>query len=85
MKSFISVILALICVLGLTACGCSNSMTGDTQTPGTTLIPNILPTLDTNIPDPEIDTQIPIYTEGTDSTAETDLTLPMESNGSDRK
>ena len=85
MKSFLSTILMLVFVLGLTACGCSNSMADDTQTPNTTLIPNILPTLDTNIPDPDIDTQMPIYTEGSDSTAETDLTIPVESDSTDQK
>lgn len=84
MKSFLSVILALVCALTLSACGCSNNM-GETQTPGTTLMPDILPTLDTNIPDPDVDTQMPIYTDGTDSTEETDMTIPMDNQQRNRK
>ena len=84
MKSFISVILALICVLTLWACGCS-STTIDSQPPETTLMPDILPTMDTNIPDPDVDTQMPIYTEGTDSTAGTDMTLPVGRNRNNQK
>jgi hypothetical protein len=72
-------------VLSLSACGCSNSMPGETQIPATTLIPDILPTMDTNIPDPEVDTQMPIYTEGTDSTADTSSTFPSQSSESNRK
>ena len=76
MKSLISVILTLACILTLTACGCSSSIMDETQAQGTTKIPDVIPTLDTNIPDPEIDTQMPIYTDGTDSTAGTDITIP---------
>lgn len=75
MKAFISSILATIMALSLTACGCSSSM-GDTQMPSTTILPDILPTLDTNIPDPEVDTQMPIYTEETGITTETNSTVP---------
>ena len=85
MKAFIAVALATVLLLSLSACGCSNSMPRETQTPGTTLIPDILPTMDTNIPDPEVDTQMPIYTEGTDSTADTNSIIPSQSNDNDRK
>ena len=84
MKSFISVVLTLACVLTLSACGCSNSIMNETQTPGTTLIPDILPTMDTNIPDPEVDTQMPIYTDGTDSTAGTDVTIPTDNKNNQK-
>ena len=71
MKTIISLITVLIIALSLSACGCSNSTSSDTTDPGTTILPSILPTLDTNIPDPEIDTQLPMYTEGTDPTQTT--------------
>jgi hypothetical protein len=48
-------------------------------------MPDILPTMDTNIPDPDVDTQMPIYTEGTDSTAGTDMTLPVGRNRNNQK
>ena len=76
MKTVLSLFLTAILTVSLSACGCSNSHAGDTLTPGTTILPNILPTIETNIPDPDIDTQIPIYTDGTDSTHETDVTIP---------
>ena len=50
-----------------------------------TILPDILPTLETNIPDPEVNTQMPIYTEGTDSTDSTDLTLPHSTQKEDAK
>ena len=76
MKAVISFILTALLVVSLSACGCSNSMVSENTTPDTTILPDILPTMDTNIPDPEIDTQMPIYTEGTDSTSGTDDTIP---------
>lgn len=84
MKTFLSAALAIICTLTFSACGCSNSM-DETPLPGTTLMPEILPTVATNIPDPEVDTQMPIYTDGTDSTAETEITIPTDTAKSSRK
>jgi len=82
MKALITMFLATILTISLSACGCSNNSAGDTQIPSTTLIPDILPTIETNIPDPEVDTQMPMYTDGTDSTAQTDFTIP---SGTDKE
>ena len=76
MKTLLSLILTAALAASLSACGCSNSMVQETQAPSTTLLPDIFPTMDTNIPDPEIDTQMPIYTEETNSTHETAETIP---------
>ena len=65
MKLFATTILATFLTVLLTACGCSNSALTDTTTPNSTMIPDILPTIETNIPDPEVDTEMPIYTNGT--------------------
>ena len=74
MKALLTLMLAATLAVSLWACGCSNG------TPGTTLMPDILPTIDTNIPDPEVDTQMPIYTEGTDGTTGFDTIIPSDSH-----
>ena len=85
MKVIIAVTLAIVLLLSFSACGCSNSMVGETKIPEATILPSILPTLDTNIPDPDIDTQMPIYTDGTDSTDGTDVTIPHNTQTGKRK
>lgn len=79
MKTLIALSIAAIFALALSACGCSNSTMGDTQTPGTTILPDTLPTIGSNIPDPDVDTEMPIYTDGTEDTIETDPINPTDS------
>ena len=79
MKKFSMAILALTVMLTLAACGCQNSnkptnttnMTPDTSM---TILPDMDNTIGTNIPDPDVDTSMPIYTEGTDATDDTSMT-----------
>ncbi len=54
--------LTIILVLSLAACGRSN----DTQDSGMTILPSMDPTITTNIPDPDVDTKMPMYTDGSD-------------------
>lgn len=80
MKALLTLIVATLFTASLWACGCSNSTMNDTQTPGTTLLPNILPTIEENIPDPDVDTQMPIYTEGMDETTPTNTIRPSQND-----
>lgn len=70
MKKISIAVLAAILVLYMAACGRKqdNAPTTmpTTQPTEMTILPNIDPTLDTNIPDPNINTEIPTYTDGTD-------------------
>lgn len=52
--------LVIILALSLAACGRSN----DTPDSEMTILPSMDPTIDTNIPDPEVDTKMPMYTDG---------------------
>lgn len=78
MKAIIAMLFAAVLAFSLTACGCSNNAMGDTQAPNTTILPDILPTIETNIPDPEVDTQMPIYTEDSNATVESTDPIPTE-------
>lgn len=71
MKKCSIFVLLLILALSLCACGRNN----DTTVPSTNqvtpssdmnILPDTMPTLETNIPDPNVDTQMPGYTDGTD-------------------
>ena len=64
MKKISILLLALTVIVGLTACGRNND-TGATDRTDMTILPTAIPTIETNIPDPEVDTEMPIYTEGT--------------------
>ena len=70
MKKISIAVLAAILVLSMAACGRKQDNTPTTmpttQPTEMTILPNIDPTLDTNIPDPNINTEIPTYTDGTD-------------------
>ena len=76
MKKISILLLALVIATGLAACGRNND-TGTTDN-SMTILPTSLPTMDTNIPDPEIDTQMPMYTEGTGTT---NMTIPGSQTG----
>ena len=71
-----AVILTL--AISLAACGRRN------ETPNTdmTILPGINPTIGTNIPDPEVDTKMPMYTDGTEMGGWTDpIGSDFETNG----
>ena len=76
MKKIGIIMLALVIAVCLCACGRKNNETPSTVMPSTDIgiLPDTMPTLDTNIPDPSVDTQMPIYTEGTDGTMGNDTT-----------
>ena len=63
MKKCSIIALAVILALSFAACGRNN----DNRDNGMTIMPDAMPTLETNIPDPDVDTKIPMYTDGTDS------------------
>lgn len=86
MKKFSIIALALVLTLSLAACGKKNN---ETTTPTTTqpstdmtVFPDIDPTFETNIPDPNVDTSMPMYTDGTNSTDSTDNTDTTDSANS---
>ncbi len=70
MKKLGIFMLILVIAASLCACGRGNNETPGTVMPSTdmAILPDTMPTLDTNIPDPSVDTQMPIYTEGTETT-----------------
>lgn len=71
MKKCIIFVLTIVLALSLCACGRRNNATTPSTnnvTPSTdmNILPDTMPTLETNIPDPNVDTQMPGYTDGTD-------------------
>lgn len=87
MKKLIMIILAFTIAASFAACGCSKSMDSETSIPTTDspttesgLVPDIMPTIETNIPDPSVDTQMPIYTEGTEAETNNDTTASESTN-----
>lgn len=72
MKKFIPFAAALILCLSCAACGCSNSAPATTPNTGATIpstMPStILPTMETNIPDTEVNDNSTIGTDATDAT-----------------
>ena len=75
MKKITITALALVMTLTLAACGRrNNNVTSAPTTKATennTIIPDMNPTIDTNIPDPNVDTSMPMYTNGTEDTTGT--------------
>ena len=77
MKKIALIALVLILALSICACGRSNrNETTASTTPSTTMdiIPGIDPTITTNIPDPSVNSTMPMYTDGTDVTDHTGIT-----------
>ena len=75
MKKISIMFLVLAMTLCIAACGRNNNEENSvpsTILPETTMpfLPEMDPTLDTNIPDPDINTEMPTYTDGTDPTDE---------------
>lgn len=77
MKRFSIIALVFVLSLSLAACGRrkNNEMTVPTTTEATsnTIMPDIMPTIETNIPDPSVDTSMPEYNFGTDATDHTGI------------
>ena len=71
MKKFSIFALTILMALSLAACGRRN----DTPDTNMTILPSMDPTIQTNIPDPDVDTKMPMYTDGTDTTDWVDPTL----------
>lgn len=76
MKKLFAIMISLLIVASFAACGCMRSTTGESTVPSSTTntpstMPDIIPTMETNIPDPSVDTEMPIYTDGTDQTDNT--------------
>lgn len=73
MKKISIFVLSLLLALGVAACGRNNreeNITPSNIQPSQSMpiLPDMDPTLDTNIPDPNINTEMPTYTDGTDPT-----------------
>ena len=85
MKKLFAIMISLLIVASFTACGCMRSTTGETSAPtvtttAPTTMPDIIPTIETNIPDPSVDTEMPIYTDGTDPMDDTITSDNTEAN-----
>lgn len=63
MKKCSILALTIILAMSLAACGGRN----DTPDNGMTVLPSMDPTIATNIPDPDVDTKMPMYTDGADT------------------
>ncbi len=59
MKKICAFVLVSLLTLSLTACGRRNDTTNNN-----TILPTMDPTIATNIPDPDVDTKMPMYTDG---------------------
>ena len=75
MKKFTMLALVLVLTLSMAACRrkddnneTTTRETSTEATQGTTMMPEIEPTLETNIPDPEVDTSMPDMTDMIDGT-----------------
>ena len=70
MKKISIYMLIFVIAVSLCACGRKNNNTPSSVMPSTdmSILPDTMPTMGTNIPDPSVDTQMPIYTDGTDPT-----------------
>ena len=75
MKKGIIFAVLLVMTVSLSACGRgnSNATSAPTIKPTTdmTILPDTMPTIGTNIPDPDVDTSMPMYTDGTGGTDST--------------
>ena len=71
------IILALLVVMIFSLSACGRNRGGETSAPtiipttDMTILPDTMPTIGTNIPDPDVDTSMPMYTGGTDATDST--------------
>lgn len=83
MKKICAIVLVSLLTLSLTACGRRD----DGSNNNVTILPTMDPTIATNIPDPDVDTKMPIYTDGMDEdivtfpTMDSSVTENNQSNG----
>ena len=89
MKKISILVLVLTLCGAMAACGCMNSQQPgtsdgttptDTSTTAPSVLPDITPTLETNIPDPSVDTSMPDFTDATDTTDTTDTGIDGQPN-----
>ena len=71
MKKYCMIALTIVLALSITACGRRN----DTAETEMTILPTMDPTINTNIPDPDVDPKMPVYTDGTNATDGTESTI----------
>ena len=67
MKKIAIAVVVCLLISFTAACGKRRDPSPTTNTTIPITIPLMDPTLDTNIPDPHINTEIPTYTDGTDT------------------
>ena len=85
MKKSLIITLLIVLAFSLAACGRDNG--GNTSAPtiipttDMNILPDTMPTVGTNIPDPDVDTSMPMYTDGTGAT---DSTGASGTNGRSR-
>ena len=72
-------IMVLVLALSITVAACGRRDTNETTAPTTTpstgmdIIPDMDQTIGTNIPDPNVDSTMPMYTDGTEDTIEPNM------------
>ena len=83
MKKITVTVLAVLLTLCFTACGKTNdnSNTATTPTSETSVLPQIDPTMDTNIPDDSVNENSTDTTDATDTTGSTDASTAPAGNG----
>lgn len=69
-------IILLVLLIALSICACGRSDRDETSIPTEpsspiNILPSMDPTIDTNIPDPDVNSTMPMYTDATDSTDDT--------------
>lgn len=74
MKRISIIAFVLVLTLSLAACGRRNDTNTSQPSTDATILPDMDATIDTNIPDPSVDSSMPMYTDGTDSTDSTGIT-----------
>ncbi len=82
-------IVLLIVVIALSICACGRSDRDETSIPTQpsnpiNIMPSMDPTIDTNIPDPDVNSTMPMYTDGTDATNSTGNVGGTGSNGNEK-
>ena len=84
MKKICAIFAATLLCLGMTACGRRGNEPANTPTQNNTMAPTIMPTMDTNIPDPSVDPYATAPTDHTsDPTGQTDHFTSNPTDGAD--
>lgn len=79
MKKLLIIALTLVFILSLAACDRKNRDENNTTVPTTenSILPEMDPTMDTNVPDPDVQGAVPDGTNGMDDMLD-DMTNPMD-------